>query len=95
LEYAAGYKPTAVFLNGRGLHNGRTFMHLPQGDIRVDSREPYRLEIRSVHGRLLYSAVGGGTQDAWHRIDPLLKPGLYLVNVSTRKALFTQRVVVR
>lgn len=93
LEYTAGYSPTTITLNGQGLYNGGTYMHLTRGDLRVEHQEPYRLEIRSLQGRLLYSGNGEGPKT--HRVEGLLEPGLYFISISSRKHVHTQKVMVQ
>jgi hypothetical protein len=97
LEYLAGYQTTAIRLNGNGMyHNNervKGIQFIRNGHLKVESDAPFRLELRSMQGRLLYSASGRGKGSF---TPPALKQnGMYVVKVSSKSGSYSQRVMVQ
>jgi type 1 glutamine amidotransferase len=98
LEYLAGYQPAAsIRLNGNGMyHNNdkvKGLRFIRDGRLHVESETPFRVELRSMQGRLLFSAPGRGRAS----YDPpaLKQPGMYVVKVASKKGSYSQRVMVQ
>ncbi len=95
LEWVANYTDTSssIFLNGRILRNAEQAIHINGGNLEIRAEGAWRLEVRSLQGRVLYRTSGTGTQT--HRPAAFQKPGMYVVRVSSPQGNFTQRVMVQ
>lgn len=95
LEWVANYQDTttSIYLNGRGLLNNDRVFHFTGRRLNVKTDGPYRLEIRSPQGRLLFRVNGKGNES--HRPAAFQKPGMYVVRVASPERTFTQRVMVQ
>ncbi len=98
LEYVAGYDTTAaaISLNGNGLgKNAKSCLYLMNHELKVDSKEPYRLEVRTLQGKLLYSNNGKGQGRETLRPEAFRKAGFYVVKIASKSGIYVQRVMVQ
>jgi hypothetical protein len=97
LEYLAGYQSTAIRLNGAGMYHNtekvKGIQFIRNGQLKVESDAPFRLELRSMQGRLLYSA--SGRNSGLFNPPALKQNGMYVVKVSSKKGSYSQRVMVQ
>ena len=94
LEYVAGYDTTTTSINGNGLYKtGKSCICIMNRELKVDSKEAYQLEVRSLQGKLLYSSSGRGPQT--FRPDVFKKAGMYVVRVKGGSGAYTRRVMIQ
>ena len=99
LEYLAGYQTTSIRLNGDGMYDNtekvKGLRFIRDGRLKVDSDAPFRLELRSLQGRLLFTGNGRGGRDQASFSPPALRQaGMYIVKVASKKGSYSQRVMV-
>lgn len=97
LEYLAGYQPTSIKLNGQGMYHNKEHVKgvrfIRDGSLTIDAEGAYRVEVRSLQGRLLYRGSGKGS--GVHNPGALRKAGMYVVRVAVKSGSYTQRVMVQ
>jgi hypothetical protein len=96
LEYLAGYTTTSIYLNGRGVysHQKGNVQLIRRGEgLKVEAEGPYRVEVRTLQGRVLHRAAGKG--NATFRPEALRKSGMYVVRISTPSGQYSQRIMVQ
>ncbi|MCD6025008.1 MAG: hypothetical protein K0Q91_1924 [Fibrobacteria bacterium] len=98
LEYLAGYQdPSGIKLNGEGMYHNNDLVKglrfIRDGALKLDLKGPYRVELLSMQGRVLFRATGRGK--ASFNPPALRRTGVYVVRVvAPRQKPFTQRVMV-
>lgn len=92
LEYAAGYEPVSVRMNGRDLAAGRGLPIVRNGELAVEAAGPWAVTVHSLAGARLFHARGEGT--GRFRPEALREPGVYLVRVAAASGVHVRRVLV-
>lgn len=94
LEYLAGYQTTPISINGNGVYkNQKSVLYMTNGELKIDSKDAYKMEVRSMQGKLLYSGRGKGQQT--YRLDALQNAGFYVVKIAGKSGIYSQRVMIR
>ncbi len=92
MEYVAGYNESTPVVNGTTLrHKGA--IALSRQDLKVQAEGPYRLQIWSMRGELVYSTQSSGLRS--YHVEAFKNPGIYFAKVHSKAGVFTQKLMVQ